>query len=208
MKQVPERTAGDAWTELILGAALVTMALVAGLNFTFAATVMPNLADSDDHTFVATMQRFNENPGFPLSFTAALALTALAALLQRHHGSREAMRWTVAALGLYAAVLAVTGAIHIPLNQEITEAGDLDRIANLAHVRDDFETPWVAWNIVRTVLCTAALAALALAALRMHRRNASADHALDDALLGAVGAHRAAAEEDQPRIPTTDEALP
>lgn len=177
MEQLPERSAGDAATELVLGAALVTMALVAGLNFTFAATVMPNLAGADDHTFVATMQRFNENPVFPLSFTAALALTAVAALRQRRHGSRAAMRWTVAAIALYAVVLALTGAIHIPLNQEITEAGEPDRIADLAAVRDDFETPWVAWNIVRTVVCTAALAALARAALLLHRRSGSDRHA-------------------------------
>jgi uncharacterized membrane protein len=176
-EHLPERSAGDAWTELVLGAALVTMALVAGLNFTFAATVMPNLAGADDHTFVATMQRFNENPVFPLSFTAALALTALAALLQRRHGSRAAMRWTVVSLALYAVVLALTGAVHIPLNQEITQAGDPDRIADLAGVRDDVEAPWVAWNVVRTVVCTAAVATLARAALLLHRRSAGDHHA-------------------------------
>jgi uncharacterized membrane protein len=177
MKRFPDRTAGDGWTQLLLGAALVAMALVAGLNFTFAATVMPNLAGADDHTFVATMQRFNENPVFPLAFSAALVLTVIAALMQRRHGSRAAMRWTVAALALYAAVLALTGAIHIPLNEEITRAGDPGRIADLADVRDDFETPWVVWNVVRTVLCTAAVAALARAALLMPRRSPSDDHA-------------------------------
>ncbi|HMJ75580.1 MAG TPA: hypothetical protein VK507_06390, partial [Iamia sp.] len=68
------RAPGGRWPDGVLGAALVVMALVAGLNFTFAAAVMPNLAGADDHTFVATMQRFNENPSFPLSFTAALVL--------------------------------------------------------------------------------------------------------------------------------------
>ena len=29
---------------------------------------MPNLAAADDRTFVVTMQRFNENPAFFLSF--------------------------------------------------------------------------------------------------------------------------------------------
>jgi uncharacterized membrane protein len=160
---------GDRWTGLVLGAATVAMALVAGLNYTFSVAVMPNLAGADDRTFVATMQRFNENPVFPLTFTGALALTALAVGLQRWHGPRAAMHWTVAALVLYAIVLAVTAGIHIPLNEEIDQAGDPDRIADLAHVRDRFEDPWVAANIVRTLICTAAVAALARALLLLGR---------------------------------------
>jgi uncharacterized membrane protein len=162
------RPDGDGWTGIALVAALVAMALVAGLNYTFSVAVMPNLAGADDHTFVASMQRYNENPAFPLSFTAALVLTALAAALQRRHGPTDASRWTVAALVLYAVVLAITGGIHIPLNEEITGAGDPDRIADLARVRDRFEGPWVVANIVRTLVCTAAVAALARALL-LHR---------------------------------------
>jgi uncharacterized membrane protein len=162
----------DRWTGLVLGAALVAMALVAGLVYTFSVAVMPNLAGADDRTFVATMQRFNENPVFQLSFTAALVLIALAAVLQRRHGSRVAMRWTVAALVLYGIVVAVTFGINIPLNDELDRAGDPDRIADLAHVRSRFEGPWVAANIVRTLLSTAAVAALARA-LFLYGRNSA-----------------------------------
>ena len=77
---------GDGWTELALIAALVAMTLVAGLCYTFSTAVMPNLTGADDSTFVATMQRFNDNPMFQITFTAALVLTALAAVLQRRHG--------------------------------------------------------------------------------------------------------------------------
>jgi uncharacterized membrane protein len=161
VRSARHRVDGDGWTGVVLVAAMVSMALVAGLNYTFAATVMPNLADADDHAFVATAQRFNENPSFQLTFTAALVLTALAAVLQRRHGSRVAMRWTIAALVLYAVVLAITAGVHIPLNNEIDDAGDPDRITNLAHVRDQYEDPWVPWHIVRTLFCTAAAAALA-----------------------------------------------
>ena len=136
------RVDGDGRAGLVLGAALVAMTLVAGLCYTFSVAVMPNLADADDGTFVATMQRFNDNPVFQISFTAALVLTALAAVLQRLHGPVIAARWTVAALVLYAIVLAVTFGLHIPLNNDIDQA-DPDRIADLAHVRDDFEGPWV-----------------------------------------------------------------
>jgi len=163
------RVDDDGRAGFVLGAALVAMALVAGLNFTFAVAVMPNLAGADDHTFVATTQRFNENPVFPLSFTVALVLTAAAAVLQRRRGPALAMGWTVAALALYGVVLTVTSALHIPLNEEIDAAGDPDRIADLAHVREQFEGPWVAGNVVRTLVCTAAVAALGRALLLLGR---------------------------------------
>jgi uncharacterized membrane protein len=167
------RVDGYGWTGLVLGAALVAMTLVAGLIYTFSVAVMPNLADADARTFVATMQRFNDNPVFPLSFTGALVLTALAAVLQRRHGPGVAVRWTVAALVLYGIVVAVTFGINIPLNDELDRAGDPDRIADLAHVRSRFEGPWVAANIVRTLLSTAAVGALARA-LFLHGRATAA----------------------------------
>jgi uncharacterized membrane protein len=160
---------GDGQAGLVLGAALVGMALVAGLTYTFSVAVMPNVAGADDRTFVATMQRFNDNPAFVATFTGALVLTALAVVLQRRNGSDVAVRWTVAALVLYGIVLAVTVAIDVPLNDKLDRAGNPDRIVDLAHLRNQFEGPWVAANIVRTVVSTAAVAALALF---LHRRAA------------------------------------
>jgi len=148
---------------------MVALALVAGLNFTFAATVMPNLAGVDDRTFVEITQRFNANPTFPLSFTIGLVLIALAPLLQRRHSPGVALRWTVGALVLYGVVLAITFAISIPLNEQIDGAGDPDRIADLAHVRNEFEGLWVVSNIVRTLFAIASVAALARA-LFLHGR--------------------------------------
>jgi uncharacterized membrane protein len=139
----------------------MAQALIAGLIFTFSVAVMPNLAAADDRTFVATMQRFNDNPVFALTFSMALVLTAIAAVLQRHHGHRRATRWTVAALALYGIVFAVTVAINIPLNDDLDRAGNPNAIGDLAHVRDTFEAPWVAANIVRTLFAVAAVGALA-----------------------------------------------
>ena len=170
VRSARHRLDGDGWTGLVLGAALVAMALVAGLCYTFSVAVMPNLADADDRTFVATMQRFNDNPVFQVTFTAALVLIPLAVVLQRRLAPGVAVRWTVAALVLYGIVLAVTAGIHIPLNSEIDEAGDPDRIADLADVRNQHEGPWVAWNVVRTLFSTAAVAALGRA-LFLHGRS-------------------------------------
>jgi hypothetical protein len=60
-------------------------------------------------------------------------------------------------------------AINEPLNNDLTDAGDPSRIADVAGVRDDFEDPWVAWHAVRTILSTAALGALGYA-LVLHGR--------------------------------------
>jgi uncharacterized membrane protein len=158
----------DRWTGRVLVAALVAMALATGLIYTFAVAVMPNLADADDRTFVETMQRFNDNPVFVLTFGVALVLMVLAPVLQRRHGRSVATRWTVAALVLYGVVLAVTLGINVPLNDDI-DGANLDRVAELADARDDFEGPWVAANIVRTVFATAAVAALGWA-LFLHGR--------------------------------------
>ena len=136
---------------------------------------MPNLAGVDDHTFVLVTQRFNANPVFPLTFTVALLLPVLALVLQRYFSPGAAVRWTIAALVLYVVALAITAGLHIPLNEEIDRAGDPDRIADLAHVRSQFEAPWVAGNIVRTLLCIAAVAALARALLLHGRQPASLD---------------------------------
>jgi uncharacterized membrane protein len=78
--------------------------------------------------------------------------------------------WSVAALVLYGIVVAVTFGIKIPLNDELDRAGDPDRVADLAHLRNQFEGPWVAANIVRTLLSTAAVAALGRA-LFLHGRS-------------------------------------
>ena len=60
-------------------------------------------------------------------------------------------------------MVVVTFAFHFPLNDELKNAGDPARIEDLAAVRDDFVTPWVAWNIVRTLASTAAFGCLAWA---------------------------------------------
>jgi uncharacterized membrane protein len=72
-------------------------------------------------------------------------------------------------------MLVITFAVHIPLNEDLKDAGDPARIENLAEVRDDFVTPWVAWDIVRTVASIAGFGALAWA-LVLRGRIGRAEH--------------------------------
>ena len=114
-------TGADRNADIVLGAAVIAMGLVAGLFYFSAIAVMP-------------------------------ALTAA-----------ETARWIVAALALYTVMVVVTSAVHIPLNDDLKNAGDPASIENLAAVRDDFVTPWVAWDIVWTLATTAAFGSLAWA---------------------------------------------
>lgn len=160
----------------VLGTATVAMGLIAGVFYIFACAIMPSLARSDDRVYIEVMQNINDviqNPVFFLSFMGALLLTAVSAWQLRSSPYR---RWVWAALVAYALVFIVTTAVNIPLNNDLANAGDPAKIADPAAVREHFEDPWVAWNVVRALLSTLALACLARALVlrgRFGRRQAS-----------------------------------
>ena len=60
----------------------------------------------------------------------------------------------------------ITGAGNVPLNDALDAAGSVSSIKDLAAVRADFESKWVALNIARTLTSTGALACLVWAAIR------------------------------------------
>lgn len=158
-------------TATLVGATLTT-GLMAGLFYAWAISVMPGLGRSDDRTFVEAMQHMNEailNGWFALCFVGALVLTALAALLHLGRDVRSVLPWVIAALVLYVAALAITFGVNVPLNNELKAAGGVDRITDLAAVREVFEAKWVRWNIVRAVTNTAALGCLAWALIQHGR---------------------------------------
>jgi uncharacterized membrane protein len=153
----------DLFRGASLIAATLTMGLVAGLFYAYSISVMPGLGRAADRSFVDAMQRINVailNGWFALGFGGALVFTALAALLQIGADGRAVLLWTVAALVLYGTVLAVTFALNVPLNDRLEAAGPVDRIADLAAVRERFEGAWVRWNVVRTLASTAAFGCL------------------------------------------------
>jgi uncharacterized membrane protein len=153
-----DRSAG-----VVLGAAVFAMGLLAGLYFFSAIAVMPGLTAADDRTLVDAMQQMIdkiENPAFFLVLFGAPALAAVALYQARSSGQANIAGWIVAGLVLYTVMVVITFAVHIPLNEDLKDAGDPARIENIAEVRDDFVTPWVAWDIVRTLVTTAAFGAL------------------------------------------------
>ncbi|MFC8716989.1 DUF1772 domain-containing protein [Kitasatospora sp. NPDC057198] len=149
-------------TATLIGAVLLT-GLSAGLFYSYACSVMPGLAKADDRVFVETMQRVNTailNGWFMLSFLGALLLIAAAGLLQWRGGDRTVLLWIAAAAVLYLAMLVITGAVNVPLNDKLAAAGDPRTLADPAAVRAAFEDTWVRWNLVRAVTSTAAFGCL------------------------------------------------
>ncbi|MGI8528866.1 MAG: anthrone oxygenase family protein [Geodermatophilaceae bacterium] len=86
--------------------------------------------------------------------------TAMAAVLHLGADDRSSLVWIVAALVLYGVMLALTFRVHLPLNNQIQAAGEPDHIADLAAVRENFESKWVRWNIARAASSTAAFGCL------------------------------------------------
>ncbi|WP_166024495.1 DUF1772 domain-containing protein [Streptomyces chilikensis] len=149
---------------LVLVAATVTTGLVAGLFYGFSIAVMPGLARTGDRTLVDAMRRINAailNGWFLLGYVGALLFDALALVLfALHEPSRAAVGPVAASTALYLAAVVLTARVNIPLNDALEEAGSPDAPTGPAAARRDFERPWVRANHWRTLLCTAALAAL------------------------------------------------
>ena len=77
---------------LVLGAAALTMGLLAGLFYAYSVSVMPGLGQADDRTLVDGMQQINdaiENPVFFVSFLGAPVLILAARRLLRPLGRME-----------------------------------------------------------------------------------------------------------------------
>jgi uncharacterized membrane protein len=147
--------------------ATMTVGLMAGVFALYANAIMPGLHRTDDRTFVGAFQSIDEaitNPLFLATFIGALVITGLAAALHVRDDGRWVLPWIAAAFVLYLAVFIITVRVNVPLNDGIKAAGDPDRIADLAAVRERFdEAKWVRWNIARAALSTAALGCLACA---------------------------------------------
>lgn len=148
-------------SEAVLVAAVVAAGLIAGLFYAYTVSVMPGLARADDHTFVTAMRGINVailNGWFMLSFLGAPLLAIAAVVLHLTGDARGGLLWLVAGSVLLAAMLVVTGAINVPMNNAL----DKDT-ADVAALRARFEKPWVRWNTARTVLSAAGFGCLVAA---------------------------------------------
>jgi uncharacterized membrane protein len=156
---------------VVLMAATMTTGLAAGVFALYAHTIMPGLRTTDDRTFVSAFQAIDRaiiNPWFVITAFAGPLVLILAATVTNLN--EPPLPWVAAALALYLVTVVITVAVNVPLNDAIKAAGDPDRIADLARVREQFhETRWAAWNLVRVLTTTAAFGCLTWA-LVLHGR--------------------------------------
>ncbi len=153
--------------------ATLTVGLFAGVFAIYANAIMPGLRRTDDRTFVGAFQAIDTaiiNPLFLMTFLGGLVFTGIAAVLHLGKDFRAVLPWIVVALVLYLAVVVITVAVNVPLNDGIKAAGEPDRIADLARVREQFnEARWVGWNLFRALATTVAFGCLAWALVLLGR---------------------------------------
>lgn len=148
--------------------ATLCVGLMAGVFVVYATTIMPGLGRVDDRTFVGAFQSIDRaiegSTWVTVFISGAFGFTIIAGALHLGGDRRQALPWIVAALVLFATAIVITGTVNVPLNNDIKAAGDPDRIADLAAVREHFnEARWVRWNQIRAVANTAAFGCLAWA---------------------------------------------
>ncbi len=126
VRAMAKRGRSDVRARVVLGAATVSVGVVAGTFFAFAVSVMPSLSTVDDKEFVELMNKLNSsiqtNRPFLLSFSGAFLLTGAAAFVHYRLGLRAAARWVLAALVLYLVSFAITIGVNMPLNVALANA--------------------------------------------------------------------------------------
>ncbi|GIE94993.1 anthrone oxygenase family protein [Paractinoplanes rishiriensis] len=146
----------------VLLAATVTTGMMAGLFYAYSISVMPALQRADAAVFVEVMQRINTaitNGWFLSCFGGALVFGAISTILYAVSGLAAVFVPALIGLALYAAQLALTFGLHIPLNNALDAAGPPGHTADPGAVRRAFEPRWVPWNHARTLLCLGSFAA-------------------------------------------------
>ena len=138
--------------------AAVTAGIVAGLFFVFSVVIMPALARIPGSAGIAAMQAINIviiRALFLVVFLGTAVATVALALL-----APDPLH-LLAAAAYVIGVIGVTAAVNVPLNNALdavaADSADGERLWR------HYLTRWTAWNHVRTVTSTVAMAALVLA---------------------------------------------
>ncbi|HEY7596197.1 MAG TPA: DUF1772 domain-containing protein [Actinophytocola sp.] len=147
----------------VLVLATMTTALVTGLFYGFAMSVLVAMRDVDDRTYVEVNQKINRailNGRFMVIFLGSVLLSALAAVLLLAGDRGAALAPAGLAFALNLVAFLVTGGGNVPLNKQLDAAGRPDTMAHPTRVRTRYEAPWTRLNSIRTALHFAAFGCL------------------------------------------------
>lgn len=150
-----------------LATATLLVSLVAGFLFAFAVVVMPGIRELEDGEFIRVFQRIDGviQAGdllFGLVFVGSILALIGAAVLAALDldGPRTGLLF-VAVVVYLAGVIAPTGLINVPLNNQLQRL-DVDALdaAHRGAAREAFEPLWNRWNRIRTALACLSAALL------------------------------------------------
>jgi uncharacterized membrane protein len=160
--------------ELTLIAATLLCALVAGFVFAFAAVVMPGIGTLDDRNFLRAFRAIdrviqNNQPVFLLVWIGSVVVLLASAVLgfEQLDGTGRVLM-VAAVLAYLLGVQLPTVAINVPLNNTVQtlRIDGMDETA-LGAARQKFESRWIYWNVVRTVLASLVSVLLLIVLLRL-----------------------------------------
>lgn len=146
---------------IALTVATVLTGLFAGFFLTYSASVVLGLAQVDDITYVRSFQGINatiRNATFAVFFFGCVPSIVWALVTHRSAG-RTTKALLATALAACAAVVAITFAGSVPLNNELATYVELDA-ATAAVARGDFESTWNFLNLLRSILAVGGLIAI------------------------------------------------
>jgi uncharacterized membrane protein len=175
-RTVARSTAGT----VALFVAVMSSGILAGFFLTYAFTIMPGLATTEDQVFVEAFQglermfgTFEFGVNWPVIFGYLCGPVVMAVAMVLHRKSRPIRWWLLAALVLTIATIAITQIFHVPLNDAITAAGNPTG-AEATQVRTDFrEDWWRAWNLARCATAGGAFVCMSWALFLRRQATAS-----------------------------------
>jgi uncharacterized membrane protein len=148
--------------------------LVAGLVFTFAIVVMPGIKSLGDLAFLKSFKAMdgviqNNQPIFMLVWlgSAVVLLASTVLGIWQLEGLNRILLVAACTIYLFGVQLP-TVAINVPLNNHL-QSQDLDAMATpaLLETTARFESRWLRWNAIRTVLAILTTALLLILLLRL-----------------------------------------
>ncbi len=161
---------------VVLLVAVMSSGILAGFFLTYAFTIMPGLATTEDQVFVEAFQglermfgTFEFGINWPVIFGYLFGPVVMAVAMVLHRKAGPIRWWSLAAFVLTIATIAITQIINVPLNDAINAAGN-PTVTEATQVRTDFrEDWWRAWNLARGATAAGAFVCLSWA-LFLHGR--------------------------------------
>jgi uncharacterized membrane protein len=152
--------------QIVIVVTATLTALLSGVFFGYATSVIGGLQRLTDREYVRAMQSINQviqNPVFLFTFIAPVILLPFEAFLVRSEAT-PAMLLLIASILYIAGSFSITMTKNVPLSDALARFDATNNSDNeVAMARAQFEKPWNHFHLIRTVSSVAATA-LSLAA--------------------------------------------